>query len=447
MRDRCGVIGLWVEENQAALDAYYGLYALQHRGQEGAGIVSYDGFRFHMHKDRGLVGDVFSPEDLEDLQGHCAIGHVRYPTYGSLDSQAVHPFTVSTKEGSLALGHNGNLTNAEELRAELERKGHVFTSDADTEVMLHELARNLLQIDFVSAFEKTFSQIDGAYSATLLANDRLVGVRDPYGVRPLCIGKLKGGYLLASESVAIDSLGGEFIRDVRPGEMVVVDEDGLQSHQLLPGRPAHCFFEYVYFARPDSTIEGRSVYETRRELGQLLCKNYGVKADLASPVPDSGRAFASGYAEAGEAEFIETIMKNRYIGRTFIMPTQQDRERAVRLKLNPIASNVEDKSLTIIDDSIVRGTTSRQLIESLRCSGANEVHMRVGSPPIVSPCHLGINMATTEELLADDKSLREVKDMIGADSLKYLAMSEVAQAIDIPEEELCTGCIGGDYPV
>jgi len=447
MEDKCGVVAVKDPSGKAALQTYYGLYALQHRGQEGAGIVSFDGFKQHTKKGLGLVGEVFREKDLEELTGKSAIGHVRYPTSGSINSKTVHPFNVNTKQGFLALGHNGNLVNTESIRGDLEKVGHVFTTDTDTEVLVHDLARNLIEEELPEAVRKTVSRIKGAYSTTLIYNGKVVGLRDPHGIRPLCLGKLEEGYMAASESVAIDVVGGEFIRDVRPGELVILEEDGVTSHQIAEPDPAHCFFEYVYFARPDSRIEGRSVYRVRRRLGEMLFENHGAKTDLVSPVPDSGRAFAAGYSEAGGIEYVESMMKNRYVGRTFIMPSQETRERAVRLKLNPIEANIRGKKVTIIDDSIVRGTTSRQLIDMLRKNGASEVHVRIGAPPIISPCNLGIDMATKEELLAGQKSVREIETAIGADSLEYLTIEEISRVVDIPLNNLCTGCVTGEYPV
>lgn len=447
MQDKCGVVGVQLASSDAALDTYYGLYALQHRGQEGAGIASYDGFREHIKKGLGLVGEVFTEEDLRDLRGKSAIGHVRYPTYGSIDQKAVHPFNVNTSQGFLALGHNGNLLNAEFLKKGLEKEGHVFMTDTDTEVLVHKLVKNLINHDLLAAIERTMEKVKGAYSATLIYNDKVVGFRDPHGVRPLCLGKLDNGYMIASESVAIDVVGGTFLRDINPGEVVVLGDESIDTYQLAESDPAHCFFEYVYFARPDSTVEGRSIYKIRRRLGELLYENHGIRTDSVSPVPDSGRSFAAGYAETGDIEFVESMMKNRYVGRTFIMPTQESRERAVRLKLNPIRSNIEGKKITIVDDSIVRGTTSKQLIEMLKNNGAEEVHVRVGSPPIISPCNLGINMASSEELLANEKSVKDIQDEIGADSLEYLTIEEISQALKIPLDNLCTGCVTDDYPI
>jgi amidophosphoribosyltransferase len=449
MQEKCGVVGISLGDGDAALPTYYALYALQHRGQEGAGIVTHDGFQQHSKKGLGLVAEVFDDDDVEHLPGSASVGHLRYPTAGEIDERSCHPYTVTSKRGSLALAHNGTLVNTDDVRDEFEERGHTFSTNSDTEVMVHELASNLVENDFLDAVERTMRRIRGAYSLTLMHDDRVVGVRDPLGVRPLCIGELNDGYIIASESVAIDVLDGELIRDVRPGEVVVLDEDGggFESHQLFDERPAHCFFEYVYFSRPDSTIDDRLVYDARREMGRLLYENHGVETDIVSPVPDSGRAFASGYAEAGGLEYAEALMKNRYVGRTFIMPTQDARETAVRLKLNTMDSNIEGKSVTLIDDSVVRGTTSRQLVKLLRESGASEVHFRVGSPPIVAPCYLGIDMASRDELMASDRSVEEIREEIGADSLEYLTVDDISEALDMPRDRMCTGCVTGSYPV
>lgn len=451
MREKCGVVGVSLESTDAARPIYFALYALQHRGQESAGIVTHDGFQQHSHVDMGLVGDVFEEEDIDSLQGAAGIGHVRYPTAGSLEKDCAQPFTVSFKNGSLGLSHNGNLVNAEEIREDLASRGHAFTSDGDTEVIAHDLARNLLESDLIRAVKRTMNRIHGSYSLTIVHDDTILGVRDPQGNRPLCIGTLDDGYVLASESAAIDTLGGEFVRDVRPGELIVLDTDGMgfESYQLVDeDRTAHCFFEWVYFARPDSMLDGKLVYEVRRELGKHLWEENGIETDVVMPVPDSGRSFASGYADAApdSVRFAEGLMKNRYVGRTFIMPTQDERERAVRLKLNPIKSTLEGRTVTLIDDSIVRGTTSKQLVQLLRNAGASEVHMRIGAPPIVAPCYMGIDMATREELIATDRSVEEVCDVIGADSLAYLSHDAIAEAIEIPRPNLCMACVTGEYP-
>jgi amidophosphoribosyltransferase len=452
--EKCGVVGVALDGRDAARPLYYSLYALQHRGQESAGIVTHDGFQQHDHVEMGLVGDAFTQDDVDELNGAAGIGHVRYPTAGSVDKSCAQPFTVSFKSGSLALSHNGNLVNADEIRDELAGVGHAFTSDGDTEVIAHDLARNLLEADLVRAVKRTMGRIHGSYSLTIMHDDTVLGLRDPQGNRPLCIGELEDGYILASESAAIDTLDGDLVRDVKPGELVVLHDDGggFDSYQLVDEpNTAHCFFEHVYFARPDSVIDDSLVYEVRRQLGRNLWAESGIETDVVMPVPDSGRAFASGYAEAADeagadTEFAEGLMKNRYVGRTFIMPTQDERERAVRLKLNPIKSTVEGKSVTLIDDSIVRGTTSTQLVELLKDCGASEVHMRIGAPPIIAPCYMGIDMATREELIAADKDTAEIQEAIAADSLSYLSIDAVCDALDAARGDLCLGCVTGEYP-
>ena len=452
--EKCGVVGVSLDGRKAARPLYYALYALQHRGQESAGIVTHDGFQQHGHVEMGLVGDAFDADAIESLNGSNGIGHVRYPTAGSVDSCCAQPFSVSFKSGSLGLSHNGNLVNTEEVREELAAKGHAFTSDGDTEVIAHDLARNLLEADLVRAVKRTMNRIHGSYSLTITHDDTVLGVRDPHGNRPLCIGKLDDGYMLASESAAIDVLDGELVRDVEPGELVVLQSDGsgFDSYRLFEAdNTAHCFFEHVYFARPDSRIDDELVYDVRRELGRKLWDEGGVDTDVVLPVPDSGRAFASGYADAAQehgadVEFAEGLMKNRYVGRTFIMPTQDARERAVRLKLNPIKDVIEGRTVTVIDDSIVRGTTSTQLVGLLKDVGAEEVHMRIGAPPIVAPCYMGIDMASRDELIAAGRNVEEICEEIDADSLSYLSVGAIAAALEESQADLCLGCVTGEYP-
>jgi amidophosphoribosyltransferase len=454
MTEKCGVVGVSLSDRDAARPLYYSLYALQYRGQESAGIVTHDGFQQHSHVEMGLVGDAFDAVDLDQLNGQTGIGHVRYPTSGGVNACCAQPFSVSFKSGSLGLAHNGNLVNAAEIRSELEGLGHAFTSNGDTEVIAHDLARNLLEEDLVRAVKRTMSRIHGSYALTIMHDEAVLGVRDPEGNRPLCIGELDDGYVLASESAAIDTLDGELVRDVAPGELIVLEPDGsgFDSYQLVEhDATAHCFFEHVYFARPDSIIDDELVYDARRELGGELWAESGIETDVVMPVPDSGRSFASGYAEAAnddgaDVEFAEGLMKNRYVGRTFIMPTQDERERAVRLKLNPIKSTVEDKTVTIIDDSIVRGTTSTQLVDLIRDAGAEEVHVRIGAPPIVAPCYMGIDMASRDELIAADKSIEDIREIIGADSLSYLSIDAIASVLGRTKGDLCLGCVTGEYP-
>jgi amidophosphoribosyltransferase len=454
MQEKCGVVGISLSDRNAARPLYYALYALQHRGQESAGIVTHDGFQQYEHVEMGLVGDAFDGPAIESLNGSNGIGHVRYPTEGGVNECCAQPFSVSFKSGSLGLAHNGNLVNADAVRDDLAGLGHAFTSAGDTEVIAHDLARNLLEADLVRAVKATMERIHGSYSLTIMHDETVLGLRDPQGNRPLCLGAVEDGYVLASESAAIDALGGDLIRDVRPGELVVLRPDGsdYDSYRLVDQETtAHCFFEHVYFSRPDSVIDGKLVYDVRRELGRRLWAESGVETDVVMPVPDSGRAFATGYAEAAseagaDTEFAEGLMKNRYVGRTFIMPTQDERERAVRLKLNPIRSTVEGRSVTLIDDSIVRGTTSRQLLDLLEEAGAKEVHLRIGSPPIAAPCYFGIDMASREELIASGQTVEDIETDIGADSLAYLSVEAITETLDRDHSELCLGCVTGQYP-
>ncbi len=454
MHEKCGVVGISLADRDAARPLYYSLYALQHRGQESAGIVTHDGFQQHEHVEMGLVGDAFDPDDLDTLNGSNGIGHVRYPTAGSVNACCAQPFSVSFKSGSLGLAHNGNLVNTQEVREELAGLGHAFTSTGDTEVIAHDLARNLLEEDLVRAVKSTMGRIHGSYSLTIMHDETVMGVRDPQGNRPLVLGELDDGYVIASESATIDTLDGELIRDVEPGELIVLKPDGsgYDSYQLgNADQTAHCFFEHVYFARPDSIIDEELVYEVRRDLGRKLWEESGIETDVVMPVPDSGRSFASGYAEAASedgarTEFAEGLMKNRYVGRTFIMPTQDERERAVRLKLNPIKSTIEGRTVTLIDDSIVRGTTSTQLVQLLRDAGAEEIHVRIGSPKIVAPCYLGIDMASRDELIGADRTTQEICEKIGADSLSYLSIESITEALHSDHDELCLGCVTGEYP-
>jgi amidophosphoribosyltransferase len=447
-------VGVALENGPAARPLYFGMFALQHRGQESAGIVTHDGFQQHDQVGMGLVGDVFDEDDLDSLAGSAGIGHVRYPTAGSVDAACAQPFSVSFKGGSLGLAHNGNLVNTATLRDELGAKGHAFTSDGDTEVIAHDLARNLLSGELVPAVKQTVARLRGSYALTIMHDDTVMGLRDPEGNRPLCLGELENGYVLASESTAIDTLDGELLRDVRPGELIRLHPNGTgyDAHQLVEvDRTAHCFFEYVYFARPDSVLDGRIVYEVRRELGRQLWAENGVETDVVLPVPDSGRASASGYAaaalEAGaDTELAEGLMKNRYVGRTFIMPTQRERERSVRLKLNAIRNVVAGKTVTLVDDSIVRGTTASQLVALLREAGAEAVHLRIGSPPVVAPCYMGIDMASRDELIAANRSVEAITDAVEADSLAYLSVDAIADVLDLDRADLCLGCVTGEYP-
>ena len=449
MHEECGIVGVsFKEETSAALSIYYALYALQHRGQESAGITVHDGSQVRTFKGMGLVPDVFNRGDIQKLKGHVGIGHVRYSTTGGSKIENCQPLLVSFKSGTIAIAHNGNLVNSKELRNELEKEGRIFLSDSDTEVIAHLLVKELMHRGLEDAVKEVMRRLIGSYSLAILIDKTLVIIRDPLGVKPLCLGWIDNGYVVASESVAIDILNGQLIRDVAPGEMLVFSNGTYESHQLIKSKNnAHCVFEYIYFARPDSVIDGQLVYNVRMRIGEMLFKEHPAQADIVSPVPDSGITYAIGYSKKSGIDYMEGLMKNRYIGRTFIMPGQDMRETAVRLKLNTIKPNIDGKSIVLVDDSIVRGTTSRRIIDLIRKSGTREVHMRVASPPIISPCYLGIDMATREELVAAHKAVKGVEALINADSLGYLSIDGLVKSIGIPMDDLCLGCLSGIYPV
>lgn len=451
MRESCGIVGLALndrESNNAALPIYYALYALQHRGQESTGITVHDGKSAGTLKGMGLVPDVFKKYNLSDLKGFVGIGHVRYSTTGDSTIENSQPLIVNFMDRTIAIAHNGNLVNSADLVAEFEAEGQVFLTSSDTEVIARLLVKELLKTDILGAVEEVMKRLVGSYSLTILVDDTLVVVRDPLGFKPLCLGELDGGYVVTSESAAIDTIGGKLIRDVRPGEVLIFKDGRYSSHHLFKTKnTAHCVFEYIYFARADSIIDGQLVYQTRIRIGERLLDEHAIDADIISPVPDSGITFAIGYSKKSGIDYIEGLMKNRYIGRTFIMPDQKMRETAVRLKLNTIRQNLEGKKVILLDDSIVRGTTSRRIVDMVRKAGAEEVHMRIGSPPIVSPCYLGIDMATREELVAAHKTVAGVEAVINADSLGYVSVEGLVEAVGIPADDLCLGCLTGVYPV
>jgi amidophosphoribosyltransferase len=449
LHEECGIVGVsFKEETSAALSIYYALFALQHRGQESAGITVHDGSQVRTLKGMGLVPDVFNRADIQKLKGHVGIGHVRYSTTGSSKIENCQPLLVSFKSGTIAIAHNGNLVNSKELRTELEKEGRIFLSESDTEVIAHLLVKELMHSELKDAVKDVIKQLVGSYSIAILIDKTLIVIRDPLGIKPLCFGSLDNGYVVASESVAIDILNGQLIRDVAPGEMLVFSNGTYESYQLIKSKNyAHCVFEYIYFARPDSVIDGQLVYNVRMRIGEMLFKEHPATADIVSPVPDSGITYAIGFSKKSGIDYIEGLMKNRYIGRTFIMPGQDMRETAVRLKLNAIKPNIDGKSIVLIDDSIVRGTTSRRIIDMIRKSGTKEVHMRVASPPIISPCYLGIDMSTREELIAAHKAVKGVEALINADSLGYLSIEGLVKSIGIPLDDLCLGCLSGIYPV
>ncbi|MDD1744829.1 MAG: amidophosphoribosyltransferase [Candidatus Methanoperedens sp.] len=449
MHEECGVVGVsYCNDTPSALSIYYALYALQHRGQESAGITVHDGTKVMTLKGMGLVPDVFNRGDIQKLKGSVGIGHVRYSTTGGSKIENCQPLLVSFKSGTIAIAHNGNLVNSKELRTELEKEGRIFLSDSDTEVIAHLLVKKLMHSDLDEAVRELMKRFVGSYSLVILLDNTLVAVRDPLGVKPLCLGHIDNGYMVASESAAIDILNGVFIRDIAPGEMLIIKGGEYESKQLVRSKnSAHCVFEYIYFARPDSVIDGKLVYNVRMRIGQMLFSEHPAKADIVSPVPDSGITAAIGFSKRSGIDYMEGLMKNRYIGRTFIMPGQDMRETAVRLKLNTIKPNIEGKNVVLVDDSIVRGTTSRRIIDLMRKSGARELHMRVASPPIISPCYLGIDMATREELVAAHKAVKGVEAVINADSLGFISIDGLVSSIGIPRDDLCLGCLTGAYPV
>ncbi|TAJ45321.1 amidophosphoribosyltransferase [Methanofollis fontis] len=443
----CGIVGI-VDAGGVSFPLYYALYALQHRGQESAGISTFDQ-RPYVHKGRGLVAEVFDEQILGRLRGTVGIGHVRYPTTGANLPENIQPFNFVFREHTLSLAHNGNLVNTDELRTCYEQDGQIFCTTTDSEVIAtiiaHEIRRSGLVEEAVAA---AMRELQGSYSVVLTLDDALYAFRDPLGIKPLCIGRTNTGYIVASESVAIDALNGTLLRDVRPGEMVKITESGIRSTQIADSdRKAHCMFEFVYFARADSIIDGTLVYDARRRIGEELARGATADADLVAPVPDSGTAYAIGYSGVSGTPYLEGLMKNRYMGRTFIMPTQAMRESAVRIKLNPIRKHLEGQSVVLVDDSVVRGTTSRRLIDTVRDAGAREVHLRVGSPPIIAPCYLGVDFPTRSELIASARQTDEVRDLIHADSLYHIPLEKMVEAIGIEIGHLCTACLTGQYPV
>jgi amidophosphoribosyltransferase len=444
----CGIVGIR-DAGGVSFSIYYALYALQHRGQESAGIATFDGTRLYKHKAQGLVAEVFDPEVLSGLEGDVGIGHVRYPTTGANRPENAQPFNFFFRDRSISIAHNGNLVNDRELRDEFEAKGQIFSTTTDTELIAKLLIDELGNSGSIEdAVHRCMRDLVGSYSVVMLIDGVLYGFRDPLGIKPMCLGKTKEGFIMASESVAVDALGGTFIRDIAPGELICIDEQGLRSMQIArANRRAHCIFEYIYFARADSVLDGTLVYNVRRTIGMKLYEEAPVHADLVSPVPDSGTAYAIGYSQGSDIPFVESLMKNRYMGRTFIMPSQTERENAVRIKLNPIRKYLEDRSVVLVDDSIVRGTTSRRIIGIMRDAGAREIHMRIGSPAIRAPCYLGVDMPTREELIANDKEEEEVRKRITATSLHHVSLDALVKAIGCGHNSLCTGCLTGCYPV
>ena len=457
MHEECGIFGIYSPGEDVANLAYFGLYSLQHRGQESAGIAVSDGRHLNMHKDMGLVAQVFDSETIAELRGDIAIGHTRYSTTGSPRLPNAQPMMFEHPEiGSLALAHNGNLINAEELREQMAAEGEMFDTSSDTEVLGRLLTRtpgkNLEEV-----LQAVLPRLNGAYCLLLLTRDSLVGVRDPLGIRPLCLGRYGDpdapggdGYIFASETCALDTIGAGFICEIEPGEIATVDAGGLRSSKIphTRTRRATCTFEFIYFARPDSVMQGQLLYEARRESGRELAREAPVDADVVITLPDSGTPAALGYSDASGIPFVEGMIKSRYITRTFIQPSQRLREAGIRLKFNPMRHVLAGKRVILVDDSIVRGTTSKRIVEELRRAGATEVHMRIASPPIVWPCFMGIDIASRNELIAADRDEAEIARMIGADSLRYLSVEGLHRSLgDANGAGFCSACFTGRYPV
>lgn len=443
-RDHCGCFAVYGNPEAAKL-TYLGLYQLQHRGQESAGIAVTDGERITYHKGMGHVADVFSKSVIEGLVGHAAIGHTRYSTAGDTDLKNAQPLTVSCQKGQVALAHNGNLVNASTLRRELESKGDIFQTNSDTEVIVHYFARSK-QAGVPEAVADALDRVQGAYSLVMLFKDAVYGIRDPHGFRPLALGRLENAWVLASETCAFDLIGAKYEREIAPGEMVILDSRGPTFLRYAPPQPKQCIFEHVYFSRPDSVVFGRSVQTSREMLGRLLAREHPVEADLVVPVPDSGVAAATGYAEEARIPLKFGLIRNHYVGRTFIEPGQAIRDFGVRLKLNPVKSLLEGRRVILVDDSIIRGTTSRKIVRIVREAGAREVHLRISCPPTISPCYYGIDTPTRSELIASHNSVDEIRDFIGADSLGYLPIERLKQAVGDTQGNYCLACYTADYP-
>ena len=447
LRESCGVFGVYAPGEDVARVTFYGLYALQHRGQESAGIATANGGKIHLRTGMGLISQVFDEADLSYLPGHIAVGHTRYSTTGSSRSENAQPLCIDGPRGPLALGHNGNLVNADVLRRDLEEQGYSFSTSTDTEIIA-----NLLAAAPGTTWEKRLGyvmrHIQGAYCVVGLSPQGLFAMRDPHGIRPLCLGSLNSGWVVASESCALDHLGATFVREVEPGEALYIDETGVSSYKPVPRqRDALCIFEYIYFSRPDTILRNKLLYPVRMAMGAELARQYPVEADLVIGVPDSAIAAAIGYAHQSGIPYAEGLVKNRYVGRTFIQPNQRLREVGVYLKFNPLREILEGKRLVVVDDSIVRGTTTPRVVEMLRRAGAREVHMRITAPPICHPCFFGIDMATRWELIASRNSVEQICRHIGADSLAYQTVEGLLRSVDQSREAFCLACFTGDYPM
>jgi len=444
LKEECGIFGI-VSHPEAARMTYLGLYALQHRGQESAGIVSTDRKKLFLEKGMGYVADVFSESRLERLYGDSCLGHVRYSTAGESAAWNAQPILVDCWRGPIALAHNGNLTNAGYLRHELERDGAIFHSTSDSEVVLHLISRSRRRT-LQEAFVEALRTIQGAFSLVLLTPEYLLAARDPRGFRPLCLGRVDGSYVVASETCALDLINAEYVRDIEPGEVICIEENSLESQlPLAKEKTAHCVFEHIYFSRPDSLVFGRTVNTSRREMGKYLAREHAVEADVVVPVPDSGVSAAIGYSQESGLPLEFGLIRNHYVGRTFIEPKQSIRNFGVKIKLNPVKEILRGKRIILLDDSIVRGTTSKKIVNIVRAAGAKEIHMRITSPPIIAPCYYGIDIPTRHELIASSKSVEEIRKFIGADSLGYLSLEAVMRAVE-DNRDYCAACFTNKYP-
>lgn len=443
----CGVCGIFNHEDSSKL-TYFGLYALQHRGQESAGIVTSDGSKVNVYKDMGLVPEVFSEEILQDLQGHISIGHVRYSTTGASNVTNTQPLMVTHKGTTLAVAHNGNLVNSIKLRSRLEEQGSIFQTNMDSEVVLHLMARTT-HLGLEKALEETFSTLRGAYSLLMMTQDTMIAVRDPDGFRPLCLGRLNnGGWVVASETCALDLIEAEYVRDVEPGEIIIFHADKMKSLYPWPKQDSHfCIFEQVYFARPDSDIFGINVYQARKRMGEILAQEAKIDADFVMPFPDSGNYAAIGYSQASGIPLEMGVIRNHYVGRTFIQPTQSMRDFNVKVKLNPVRSFLKDKRVIIVEDSIIRGTTGKSRVRALREAGAKEVHMVISCPPTRHACYYGIDFPSSTQLVACNKEVDEIAVYLGLDSLHYLSLEGLVEATGLTRKHFCLACFDGNYPV
>jgi len=446
MHESCGVFGIYAPGVGIARLIFFALFALQHRGQESAGIAVSDGNGIEIHAGMGLVSQVFTESDLDQLKGYIGIGHNRYSTTGSTRPSNAQPVIVKSGGLSLALAHNGNIVNARALRDELHRKGHRFRYSSDSEVVA-ELILASPGKSWEEKIEYAMRRLQGAYSLVIMTGDKLIGVRDPMGVRPLCLGAINGGWVIASETCALGHIGAQLSREIEAGEIVVIDKDGVRNFKKKSNKKAFCIFEYIYFARPDSLIQGKLLYQARQAMGEMLAREYPVDADLVMGVPDSATAAGIGYSHASGIPYCEGLLKNRYVGRTFIEPDQRLRELGVQLKFNPLSQVIAGKRLVVVDDSIVRGTTTPHVVKLLKNAGVKEVHLRICAPPIRYPCFLGVDMATEWELIAARKTISEIRDYLGADSLGYLSLNGLIRAVGLPREIFCLACFTGDYPI